>query len=248
VAALVAAADAGGRLAGLLAAAHAALQAAPNPHALGSFERRMGRFLHQDQRQLDAAFALDYAGGFHCTTLHRLEPAGAVELAVSVQPFGPLPPLPRLGIRLALAGACNQVTWFGRGPHENYPDRKTGAALGRYTATAAEQFVSYGRPQENGGKGDVRWVALTDAGGRGLHVAGDGLLHFSAGHYTAADLAGADHLHLLAPRPHVYCNFDCAMSGLGNESCGPGVLPAYQIEPAPRRFTLRLHPAQEYES
>ena len=60
--------------------------------------------------------------------------------------------------------------------------------------------------------------------------------------HTAADLAAAGHLHDLRLRDRIYCTFDCLMSGLGNESCGPGVLPVYQIAPAPQRMTLRLEP------
>ena len=95
--------------------------------------------------------------------------------------------------------------------------------------------MPYGRPQENGGKCDVRWACLTDEAGNGLRFSGDRPLHFGVMRYTAADLAAAGHLHELRPRDQIYCTFDCLMSGLGNESCGPGVLPAYQIAPAPQR-------------
>ena len=242
VQALVAAAESAANVSELLAAAHAALKSAPNPHALASFERRMSRFLHLDAQQLTAAFVLDASAGVRTTTAYQLQAAGAVTLTLSIEPFGPLPLLPRLGLRLALAGECNQIAWFGRGPHENYPDRKQGAALGRYCGTAEAQFVPYGRPQENGNKCDVRWVTLTDPNGRGLHFSSDLPMHFGVQRFTAADLASAAHLHELSPRPHIYCTFDRLMSGLGNESCGPGVLPAYQIPPAAHRFVLQLRP------
>jgi hypothetical protein len=242
VRALVQSADEDEKTAALLSAAYTALQAAPNPHALASFERRLAGFLHRDAQQLAAAFALEYAGGFDCTTTYRLLPSGALELALEVQPFGPLPRLPRLGVRLALPARYRHVTWFGRGPHESYPDRKRGAAVGRYCGSVDGQFVPYGRPQENGNKCDVRWSMLTDDTGRGLHFAGDRLMNFGVQRYTPADLAAAQHLHELRPRPRIYCTFDCLMSGLGNESCGPGVLPAYQIPPAAQAFALQLHP------
>ena len=242
VQALVAAADVQGKTAALLAAAHRALQAGASPDALGSFERRLGRFLHRDERQLAAQFTLDYAGGFDCTTTYVFAPDGSMELALDVRPFGPLPLLPRVGVKLALPPAYQHVTWFGRGPHENYPDRKQGAAVGRYRGSVDEQFVPYGRPQENGGKGDVRWACLTDELGNGLRFSGERPLQFGVMRYTAADLAAARHLHELPPRAQIFCAFDCFMSGLGNESCGPGVLPAYQIAPAPQMMTLRLEP------
>ena len=242
VQALVAAAAAQEKTAALLAAAHAALQAGASPHALGSFERRLGRFLHQDERELAATYTLAYAGACDCTTTYTFGPAGSIELALEVRPLGPLPPLPRVGVRLALPLAYQHVTWYGRGPHENYPDRKQGAAIGRYHGSVDEQFVPYGRPQENGGKCDVRWTCLTDEAGNGLRFSGDRPLHFAVMRYTAADLAAAGHLHELRPRDQIYCTFDCLMSGLGNESCGPGVLPAYQIAPGPQWMVLRLEP------
>ena len=213
---------------------------------MASFERRLERFLHLDAQELAAAFALEYAGGFACTATYRLRPFGALDLTLDVQPFGPLPCLPRLGVRLAMPAAYHHVTWFGRGPHENYPDRKHGAAVGRYCGSVDEQFVPYGRPQENGNKCDVRWARLTDDAGYGVYFAADRPMNFGVQHYTAADLAAAGHLHELHPRPHVYCTFDCLMSGLGNESCGPGVLPAYQIPPTARTFVLRLHPVRNH--
>ncbi|MFN8464526.1 MAG: beta-galactosidase small subunit [Caldilineaceae bacterium] len=242
VQALVAAADAQGKTAALLAAAHAALQTGSSPDALGSFERRLGRFLYQDEQQLAASYTLAYAGGCDCTTTYTFGPEGSIEVALEVRPFGPLPSLPRVGIRLALPLAYQHVTWYGRGPHENYPDRKLGAAIGRYHGSVDEQFVPYGRPQENGGKCDVRWACLTDEAGNGLRFSSDRPMHFGVMRYTAADLAAAVHLHELRQRDQIYCTFDCLVSGLGNESCGPGVLPGYQIAPGPQRMTLRLEP------
>ncbi len=242
VQALVAAAAVEGKTAALLAAAHGALQTGASPHARASFERRLGRFLHRDEQQLAAAYTLDYAGGFDCTTTYTFGREGSIVLALDVRPFGPLPLLPRLGVRLALPLAYGHVTWYGRGPHENYPDRKQGAAIGRYSGSVDAQFVPYGRPQENGSKCDVRWACLTDEAGNGLRFASDRPLHFGVQRYTAADLAAARHLHTLRPRDRIYCTFDCLMSGLGNESCGPGVLPAYQIAPQPQRMLLRLEP------
>jgi beta-galactosidase/beta-glucuronidase len=253
---LVALAAAAGRIAEVLAAAHAELRALPNPHALGSFERRLGGFLGLDAEQLAAALTLEYAGGLHCTTSYSFlspgSPAGGkhggVEMHVQVQPFGPLPDLPRLGVQLAVPAALRNITWFGRGPHENYPDRKTGAALGRYCGSVEDQFVPYGRPQENGNKCDVRWAVLAGDDGYGLRLTAPQPMHFGVQRYTAADLAKAAHLHELRPRPHIYCTCDYVVAGLGNESCGPGVLPAYRVAPVEQSFVLRLHPMIDHES
>ena len=83
-----------------------------------------------------------------------------------------LPELPRFGMRMTLPAAFDTVTWFGRGPHENYWDRHTSAAIGIYTGRVADQIHPYVRPQESGYKTDVRWVALTSRDGVGLMAVG----------------------------------------------------------------------------
>ena len=98
--------------------------------------------------------------------------------------------------------ALNHVRWLGRGPWENYSDRKQSADLGVWSGTVDEQYVPYVRPQENGNKEDTRWLALTDDAGQGLKIStlGDAF-SFSALHFTAADLASARHNYELKPRP-----------------------------------------------
>jgi hypothetical protein len=88
----------------------------------------------------------------------------------------------------------------------------------------------------------VRWVALTNAGGVGLLAVGLPLLEASAHHFTAQDLTQAQHTHELKRRDDITLNLDYAQSGLGNGSCGPGVLPQYMLEPREVRFKLRLRP------
>ncbi len=78
------------------------------------------------------------------------------------------PDIPRVGINLLLLPAFNQLTWFGRGPFENYSDRNTAAFIGLYHSKADEQLVPYIRPQENGNKTGVRWASLTNETGSGL--------------------------------------------------------------------------------
>ena len=73
-----------------------------------------------------------------------------------------LPELPRFGMTMTLPGAFTHLAWFGRGPHESYWDRKTGAAVGLYEGAVWDQYHDYSRPQENGNKTDVRRVVLQD--------------------------------------------------------------------------------------
>ena len=88
--------------------------------------------------------------------------------------------VPRIGVRFRLPQAMDRLTYFGRGPEENYWDRKAGTAVGRYQSTAEQQYFPYVRPQENGHHTDTRWLTLQDAKGRGLRIVADSLIEFNA--------------------------------------------------------------------
>ncbi|MGN6333696.1 MAG: glycoside hydrolase family 2 TIM barrel-domain containing protein [Motilibacteraceae bacterium] len=136
--------------------------------------------------------------------------------------------LPRVGTVLELAPGLEQLTWFGTGPHETYPDRRL-AAVGRWESTVAEQYVPYVRPQENGGHAGVRWLELRDADGRGARLELDEPRQVSATHHRAAALALATHDVELVPAPEVVVHLDAAHRGLGTASCGPDTLDRYLV-------------------
>lgn len=151
-----------------------------------------------------------------------------------------LPGLARMGLLLVLEGGFEKVTWFGRGPHENYPDRQAGAALGRYTSTMDELAVPYLLPQENGARNETRWVELRNASGRGLRVSGDAPFSFSALPYSAEQLWQARHACELQREEHIYLCVDARQRGLGSASCGPDTLPQYEVPAGEYRFSVRL--------
>ena len=141
-----------------------------------------------------------------------------------------LPVLPRLGVVLTLKPGLEKLAWFGRGPFENYCDRKRAALIDRYESTVSDQYVPYILPQEHGNHADVRWLTLRNQSA-GLLVQAQGPLEFSASHYTAHDLFEAYHTYDLKARPEVILNLDYRQNGLGTNSCGPGVLEQYQLKP-----------------
>ncbi len=167
---------------------------------------------------------------------------GWLALRVRAKPFGALPVLPRLGVRMTLPPGFERFCWLGRGPHESYNDRKRGAAVGLYCGGVDEQFVPYILPQENGNKTDVRWAALRNAEGWGLLASADRRFETSVSHFTADDLYRALHPHELKPRPQVFFHIDVRQLGLGSASCGPGVGEGYQVHPAAESFTLLIQP------
>ncbi|MGG4032930.1 glycoside hydrolase family 2 TIM barrel-domain containing protein [Paenibacillus cisolokensis] len=156
-----------------------------------------------------------------------------------------LPPLPRAGLRFRMPERFGRFSWFGRGPHECYADRKESGKLGLYEGAVAEQFVPYIKPQENGSKADVRWAVLSAPDDVGLFIAGAAapLGQVGALPYTAEALGAAKHLEELAPAGFVEVSVDMKQSGLGNHSCGYApTLDRYLLPPEPIRFAVRLKP------
>ncbi len=167
-------------------------------------------------------------------------PTGELRVENEVAVGEELIDLPRVGVNLALAPGMEELTWFGRGPWENYADRKAAAMVGVYESMVADEYVPYIVPQEHGHKTDVRWLRLTDAQGRGLEVRGEPTLEFSASHFTDDDLWQARHTSDLQPRPEVILNLDAAQRGLGTASCGPDTLEQYKLQERVYRFAYRL--------
>jgi hypothetical protein len=151
--------------------------------------------------------------------------------------------IPRVGVELNLPGDLENLTWFGRGPHENYIDRKIGAAVGCYQSTVAEQFTPYVYPSECGGKEDARWLALTDDAGNGLMIIGLDKLHFDALHFSIRDLVEAKHIVALRPRDEVILHLDSRHMGVGGDD---GWLaqthPEFLVYPGLYRFAFKLKP------
>ncbi|MBM3297754.1 MAG: DUF4981 domain-containing protein, partial [Candidatus Aminicenantes bacterium] len=176
---------------------------------------------------------------------------GSLLLENVFSPIGSLPPLYKLGLILTVSAEMEHMTWFGRGPGESYPDRKSSCDVGLWSGLVADQFTEYVRPQENGNKEDVRWAALTDGRGAGLMVVGLDRLSVTASHFTAEDLDGSRHKNRqprrfsrLVPRPDIVLCLDQAQMGLGGASCGPPPLDGYTLSlSGPRSFRLILLPA-----
>jgi len=163
--------------------------------------------------------------------IYTVYPNGKIKIASTFHTGnGYLPP--RFGLRMSLAPQFEQVRWYGRGPFENYPDRKSGAFLGVYhqtvTGMGKEHYV---HAQSMGEREDTRWVSLTSARNTGLKVVSLDHLSFSALHFTDHAAWQASHDFALdgVSRPQVYLTLDCLQRGLGNASCGPQPLEQYEM-------------------
>jgi len=198
-----------------------------------------------------AVVAVEYglAGGAATQVLeYGVEGDGRVTVdgKLTFRPDAKLPELPRVGLKMAVPAAFDRIRWFGRGPFENYGDRKTAAFVGLYETTAGEPFP-YVSPQEYGNRTDTRWMAVRDAEGRGLLVAGDPVFEFSAHPYWPEDLTlesrGLKHPPDLEGRGFVCLTLDAAQMGLGgDDSWGARVHPAYTLPAKDYVFALILRP------
>lgn len=180
-------------------------------------------------------------GKVKTTSFYTVFSDGTIDLKTTFLPQGVLPELPRLGIAFCLSPSYSTFTWYGRGPQDNYPDRKTSAATGLWKGTVDEQYVHYPRPQDSGNKEDVHYLTLTDKQDKGIRIdAVENVFSTSALHYTAQDLYKETHDCNLKPRSEVILSLDAAVLGLGNSSCGPGVLKKYAIEKKEHTLHIRI--------
>ena len=190
-----------------------------------------------------------------------IDALGAISVQMEFQPGDlPLSKIPRFGMQLSLPTGFSRVEWFGRGPHESYADRKTSAAVGRYSDDVANMFHRYSRPQETGNLTDVRWMRLGDDEGYGWRVSGQELLSISTWPFEMRDLAfvasesGSGSASGLVPLTSrhgaelevtgvVTWNIDAAQMGVGGDtSWGRPVHEPYTISPVPRVYKYKLEP------
>lgn len=178
------------------------------------------------------------------TTYRWTSDGTALRLGVEVVPEGEWQvPLPRLGVRLGLPAALDRAVWYGAGPGEAYPDTRAAARLGRWEAAVDALRTPYLRPQENGARIDTRWLELTSASGsQGVRVEGEPAFSFTARPWATEQLDAAAHRTDLVPGDTLWLHLDHAQHGIGSQSCGPGVLPAYRLDAAPAAFALTFTP------
>ncbi|MFC4471031.1 glycoside hydrolase family 2 TIM barrel-domain containing protein [Streptomyces xiangluensis] len=183
-------------------------------------------------------------------TEFRVRGDGEVRVRHTLEAASGLPDLPMVGALLTVPGGFERLDWFGRGPHENYWDRKTSAFVGRWRSTVDDQVAPYVRPQQTGNMTDVRHLSLTDRAGDGLTVAadpadGEPLLETSALHYSPFDLDGPRHPYELKRRDETVLGVNHRQMGVGGiDSWGAAPLEKYLLHSG-RSYTYayRLRPA-----
>ncbi len=181
--------------------------------------------------------------GFIRESIYNIYGNGKIKVNNIITPYGNLPEiLPKIGVKMVVSGKLRNIEWYGRGPEENYPDRKTGYPVGIYEKTVEQMFYPYVRPQETGNHEDVRWVKLTDEKGKGVKIISLKPFSFTALKFTPNQIAQAKHPAELIPIKGIFLSIDAKVLGLGNGSCGPGVLKKYYVRPKKTEYSFFIIP------
>lgn len=152
--------------------------------------------------------------------------------------------IPRIGLLTIMPQEFNEVSWFGRGPGENYKDSKQACRIGQYEATVPELFTHYDYPQENGNREDLRWLQVSNSAVTlDVRRVGENVtspFSFTAGRYMPFDLDDAKHPYDLKPLDMTILNLDYDNHGLGSASVGPRPFEKYRCKTEPFDFAFEL--------
>ena len=173
--------------------------------------------------------------------VYKISGNGIITAVNSINSSNPQQVVAHTGIRMFLDRQYDQVEYFGRGPMENYADRKRGFDVGLYKSTVKEQLTPYEKPMEAGNHEDIRWAALTSKTGSGIKVLCDEtLLQVSMLPYSDEEMDKVEYrIDLPESRSTVLC-INHQTLGVGTASCGPRPLPQYIPYAAPVSFTYKL--------
>jgi beta-galactosidase len=172
----------------------------------------------------------------------RIEIANQLSVSDKMGPV--VPDMPRIGMQMSMPGGFRNVSWYGRGPEENYWDRKEGYAVGIYSGKVDDMNYEYVEPGESGNRTDVRWVAFTDSDGFGLRAEGEPLINFSAWPYKMESLdAGYRHYTEVPREKNVTVNLDYQQMGVGGDDSW-GALPheKYRLMPGEYKYKFVIMP------
>lgn len=182
---------------------------------------------------------------------YEIDKDGNITIITRIKADTDLPEMPRVGYRMTFAKAFDQVQWYGRGPQENYWDRKTASFVGQYEALIEDLPTPYLRPQESGSRSDIRWVDLSNGNGLDIRFQGDTLMNFSAFPFRYSELShhGKDynkHGSEIAPGEVTTFHFDYLQMGVGGDNTwGARTHEKYTIRPGDFEYKFTISPEQK---
>lgn len=169
--------------------------------------------------------------------------SGALNIKMNLKMGQSDPNIFRLGLQWILPREWEYIRYYGRGPWENYPDRKSAALVGIYSQTVSEQYYPYVRPQETGTKSDVRWWELTDKDGHGYRISAPEPFMASALHYTIESMDDGDDKNDYQSHGSLVPETDATILHIDGFQQGVGGVDSWKSYPLPQYML----PASEYE-
>jgi len=182
-------------------------------------------------RRIEVSFVMPDAQKSSGEISYTFRQGGDVRVSLALNPKGKdLPPVPRVGMKMQISPALDRVTWLGRGPGENYSDRKMASFYGKYSLPADDFFFPYVEPQETGNRMDTYYVDFTGSDGKGIRVTGDPRINFNILPYTIEELSIRKHPYELNRCGNRIVHIDYGQMGLGGEdSWGARPWPEYLL-------------------
>jgi beta-galactosidase len=188
------------------------------------------------------------AWGFDCEIEYTITSTGLLRVDVKrLGVSGTVPDhVPRVGFNLRLNKALDQAKWFGRGPGESYPDKKSSQRIGIWQVDSVNDLdTPYDVPQENGNRMDARWVSLTRSqpqasGIRARRIGDDATFSFVASRYSAETIHAARHPPDLVQEDATLLRLDVEIAGVGTGACGPAVREDLMVRCRERSFGFEL--------
>ena len=173
------------------------------------------------------------------TYLYTVYANGTVDMEVTYKPKSNNVSARRMGVGMLLNSELTNTTYYARGPRSNTVDRKTGSDLGIYTLPVREYHVDYVKPQTSADRQDLRYLNLYNTEGNGIRIETEGQVNFSLDNYDDAYMHGILHQWEMDASTDIYAHFDYMQRGIGNGSCGAGVLDKYKV-PTSGTYTYKL--------
>lgn len=174
----------------------------------------------------------------------QIFPDGKIAFRVDIKIPNDMPNIPRIGLQFQLAKDYQNIDWYGRGPHENYIDRESSAALGIYHSSIPKWITPYVRPQENANRCDIRWIRFSNPQNEGvLFTAIQKPFECSAWPYTQKTLSESKHDFELKQKECInnVINIDCAQMGVGGDnSWGHPIMKQYQLNARNYKYEFTL--------
>ena len=168
---------------------------------------------------------------------------GTIKVNYSLSVQQGLPNIPRVGMQMGIENSYENIQWMGRGPMENYIDRRYGFDVGVYEMKIDQFMEPYVVPQENGNRTDVRWMFLHNEAKQGMLVLADSLLSMSAWPFTEENIQAARHTNKLKKSGYITLNIDLIQMGVGGNDSWSDVaapLDQYQVPARDYNYTFYL--------